>query len=67
LISAQNLVQADLLSARLKAAGIEAFIPDEFLMQSVGFNLNTYGYVRVQVPQRDLEKAREVLTNSNEA
>lgn len=62
LMSAQRLADADLLLSRLQAAGIEAFIPDEFLMQAVGFNLNTFGYVRVQVHRKDLEKAQELLS-----
>ena len=66
LLSAQRLADADLLVSRLKAAGIEGFIPDEFLMQSVGFNLNTFGYVRVQVHRKDLEKAQELLSTPTE-
>jgi len=61
LVSSQNLPEADLILSRLEAAGIEGFIPDEFLMQTVGFNLNTFGYVRVQVRRKDLEKAKELL------
>jgi hypothetical protein len=56
-----TLVDADLIVSKLRAAGIEAFIPDEFLMQNVGFNLNTYGYVRVQVRQQDFATAKELL------
>jgi hypothetical protein len=61
LTSSRNLPEADLIVSRLDAAGIEAFIPDEFLMQAVGFNLNTFGYVRVQVRRKDLERAKELL------
>ena len=62
LVSAQKLVDADLILSRLEAAGIEGFIPDEFVMQTVGFNLNTYGYVRVQVRRKDFEQAKEFLS-----
>jgi hypothetical protein len=50
----------------LRAAGIEAFIPDEFLMQAAAFNPNMIGYVRVQVAPKDYEAARDLLTAGNE-
>jgi len=58
----RTLGEADLLVAQLEAGGIPAFIPDQFLMQNVGFNLNTYGYVRVQVSPKDYEVAKELLS-----
>jgi hypothetical protein len=58
----RTLGEADLLVAQLEAAGIPAFIPDQFLMQNIGFNLNTYGYVRIQVSPKDYEAAKEVLS-----
>jgi hypothetical protein len=61
LIRCRTLGEADLLVAQLEAAGIPAFIPDQFLMQNIGFNLNTYGYVRIQVSPKDYEAAKEVL------
>ena len=57
LTACENLMGADLLVSRLAAAGIEALIPDEFLMQNVAFNLNAYGYVRVQVRRKDYTQA----------
>jgi hypothetical protein len=66
LVSTQRLADADLILSRLGAAGIEGFIPDQFLMQTVGFNLNTFGYVRVQVRRKDLEKAKELLSAPGE-
>ena len=62
LVSTQRLADADLILSRLGAAGIEGFIPDQFLMQSVGFNVNTFGYVRVQVRRKDFEKAEALLS-----
>ena len=62
LLRCRTLGEADLLVAQLEAAGIPAFIPDQFLMQNVGFNLNTYGYVRIQVSPKDYEAAKEVLS-----
>jgi hypothetical protein len=58
----RTLGEADLLVAQLEAGGIPAFLPDQFLMQNVGFNLNTYGYVRVQVSPKDYEAAKELLS-----
>ncbi len=67
LISCEKLTDADLVAAKLGGAGIEAFIPDEQLMQMVAFNLNTYGYVRVQVRRKDLVSAREILAHREAA
>ena len=61
LVKCGTLATADLIVTRLRAAGIEAFLPDEFLMQSVGWNLNTFGYVRVQVSPKDYDSARNLL------
>ena len=61
LVSCGTLVAADLVVARLRAAGIASFLPDEFLMQTVGWNFNTYGYVRVQVPPGDYAAAKVLL------
>ena len=58
----RTLGEADLLVAQLEAAGIPAFIPDQFLMQNIGFNLNTFGYVRIQVSPKDYEAAKELLS-----
>jgi hypothetical protein len=62
LVACGTLVEADLLASRLRAAGIQAFIPDECLMQTIGFNLNTFGYVRVQVAPGDYDAARDLLS-----
>ena len=57
----RNLVEADLLAMRLRAAEIPVFVPDEFLMQSISWNVNTYGFVRLQVPPSHHQTARELL------
>jgi hypothetical protein len=62
LVKCGSLIAADIVAGRLRAAGIEALIPDEHLMQAIGFNLNTFGYVRVQVPPKDYEAARDLLS-----
>ncbi len=64
LVTCGTLVAADLVVSRLQAAGIQAFIPDECLMQTIGFNLNTFGYVRVQVASRDYDAARDLLSGN---
>jgi Putative prokaryotic signal transducing protein/zinc-ribbon domain len=61
LIRCRTLGEADLLVAQLETAGIPAFIPDQFLMQNIAFNLNAYGYVRVQVSPKDYAAAKELL------
>jgi len=57
-----KLVEADLIASMLESNDIETFIPDQHLMQAIGFNLNTYGYVRVQVRRKDYAKAKELLS-----
>ena len=61
LLTCGTLVEADLVASRLQAAGIPTFIPDQCLMQEIGWNFNTYGYVRVQVPPKNYEAARNLL------
>jgi hypothetical protein len=65
LVRCRTLLAADMVAAMLRAAGIEVFLPDEFLMQAVGWNVNTYGYVRVQVSPKDYVSARNLLTESD--
>ena len=57
----RTLQEADYLVATLRSAGFEALIPDENLMQSTGFNLNTYGYARVTVPTVDYDRIAQFL------
>lgn len=61
LLSCRTLVEADLIVSRLRAAGIEAFLPDESVMQTIGLNLNAFGYVRVQIAPKDYDAARNLL------
>src|SRR5229473_3537402 len=49
LVRCRTLSEADMIVSQLEAAGIPAFIPDQFLMQLAAFNENTFGFVRVQV------------------
>jgi len=61
LTTCRTLADADLVAAQLRAAQIPAFIPDESLVLNVGWNVNTYGYVRVKVHSQDYAAARELL------
>jgi hypothetical protein len=67
LVRCRTLMAADMVAARLRAAGILAFLPDEFLMQAIGWNVNTYGYVRVQVSPKDYDSARDFLDEPDQA
>jgi hypothetical protein len=62
LLRCRTLVDADLIVAQLESAGIAAFIPDEFVMQNVGFSMNTRGNVRIQVSPKDYEEAKDFLS-----
>lgn len=53
--------EAHLLRMRLEAAGIEAFVQDEHMVQMDVFYSNVIGGVRVQVADEDLADAREYL------
>lgn len=66
-VTCGTLVAADIVVGRLRAAGIEAFLPDQCLMQAIGWNLNTYGYVRVQISPRDYDAARSLLSGIDHA
>ncbi len=54
---------AHLLRLRLGAAGIDAYVLDENLIQIDWLFSNAIGGVRVQVAERDLELAGEVLAD----
>jgi hypothetical protein len=57
----RTLLEAEMILSQLESAGIYAFIPDQFLMQAEAFNLNTFGYVRIQVSPKDYEAAKAFL------
>ena len=63
LTQCESLTAADALCTQLESAGIKTFMPDESLMQTVAWNVNTYGYIRVQVASEDLDAAKEVLAS----
>jgi hypothetical protein len=59
LVKCGTLVSADIVVCKLRAAGIEAFIPDELVAQA---GLAAIGNVRVQVAPKDYEAAKAVLS-----
>jgi len=63
LTTCQRLTDADLIRAKLDAAGIDAIIPDENVMQTLGFNQGTSGYI-VQVSPKDYAEAKAMLAVS---
>lgn len=60
LVTCPNLGAADAVVARLAAAGIQSFIPDEHLLQGYGL-AGAFGFARVQVATIDYDRARELL------
>ena len=58
----RTLIEAEMIASRLDAAGIYTFIPDQSLMQAIGWNFNTYGFVRIQVSPKDYAEAKEFLS-----
>jgi hypothetical protein len=61
LLRCRTLLEADLIVSQLEAAGILAFVPDQFLMQLTAFE-NTFGFVRVQVSPQSYDAAKELLS-----
>jgi len=55
--------EAHLFRTRLEAAGIPAYVQDEYLIQMDWFYSNAIGGVRVQIADENLEAAREFLEN----
>jgi hypothetical protein len=61
LVTCRTLLMADFVVSRLRAAGIEAFIPDQSVTQWFGGTFNTDGFVRVQIAPKDYEAAKDLL------
>ncbi len=56
------LSEVNALRMKLAAEGIEIFIPDEFTVYTHPFLAgNSIGGIRVQVEEKDYERAREIL------
>jgi hypothetical protein len=67
LVRCPSLPAADLIMGRLEAAGIEALMPDESVMQAMCGDLNGFGYVRIQIAPKDYEAAKELLSDIYDA
>ncbi len=67
LLTCPNIMDADVIVGRLGSVGIEAFIPDEYTAQTMAWNLNAIGFVRVQVAPGDYERAKNFLLESQTA
>ena len=65
LVVCRTLAEADTIVSVLAGAGISAVIPDEYLMQAACWNLNTYGFVRVQIAPKDYENAAGLLLGTS--
>ena len=63
LVSCRSMMEAEAVLCELRSIGIDAFIPDQAVMQVLSFPFGVGGYVRVQVPPSDYETARELLTS----
>lgn len=53
--------EADALCALLDANGIASFLPDQGMATTIPLYANSIGGIRIQVEERDLERARELL------
>jgi hypothetical protein len=62
LATCATLPTADLIVGRLKAAGIEASIPDESLV-TVSGGCPAFGFARVLIAPKDYDAARELLSD----
>ncbi len=59
--------EAHLLRTRLEAGGVSAYVQDENTVQMDWFYSNAIGGVRVQIDERDLERAREIYQDGGGA
>ena len=56
-----DIIDAQLLKARLESSGIECFIADEYTVAINWLYSNFIGGVKVQVSEEDLERAKEII------
>ena len=63
LVTCATLPAADIILGRLQAAGIEASMPDESLMNVMGGVLTGFGKVRIQIAPKDYDEAKELLSD----
>ena len=65
LVTCRTLLDADMIATRLDIAGIETFIPDATLMQTMSWPYS-FGYVRVQVSPRNYDEAKNFLSEPDQ-
>ena len=53
--------EAHMLRLRLEAGGVPAYIQDENMVQTDWLYSNAIGGVRVQIDEKDVERAKEIL------
>jgi hypothetical protein len=58
-------LEAEILRARLESDGIPAVVIDGNLVQTDWFLSNAVGGAKVQVPERYIERAREIISVMN--
>ena len=58
--------EAHLLRMRLEAGGVPAVLQDEYMIQMDWGISNALGGVRLQIDERDIERAREILEDQGE-
>ncbi|MBW2630581.1 MAG: DUF2007 domain-containing protein [Deltaproteobacteria bacterium] len=63
---ASGMINANIVAGRLKAEGIPVKLQYEAVGVIYGLTLNGLGEVRIMVPSRYLERARDVLAESYE-
>lgn len=51
-----------IIKGRLESEGIQCFVKDELTVQAYNLYSNAVGGVKLQVPEEDVEQAREILT-----
>ena len=56
--------EADLICMKLGGAGIESFIADQMMASINPLYSGAIGGIRIQIDEKDLEKAREILSGS---
>jgi hypothetical protein len=59
-----SVPEAHMLRSRLEAEGVHAVVADELSTAMTWGTLNSQGGIKVQVAERDLTRAREVLDDS---
>jgi hypothetical protein len=57
----RDIVEADMIRAQLEAEGISAYVPDQFISQTFALNPNAFGFVVLQVAEKDAEAAKQIL------